>query len=87
MNIGLYSKMNKFWFSIKINFKICYNRVIIAYVRKHLFTELDISSITPGVPGELSLSQWVTALCRHYRHAATAQLGRKNGLHVSWNDT
>ena len=53
-------------------------KVLIAFVRKHLFTELDISNITPGVPGEHqpgSVSDCVVQALL-YRHAATA-LGRK----------
>ena len=47
---------------------------IIAFVRKHLFTELDISSITPGVPGEHqpgSVSDCVVQALPPRRHSPT----------------
>ena len=48
---------------------------IIAFVRKHLFTELDISLLPLGSIENISQAQLVTAQALSPRHAATAQLG------------
>ena len=60
--------------NMKYNLQRRYILLIIAFVRKHLFTELDISNITPGVPGEHqpgSVSDCVVQALPPRRHSPT----------------